>query len=346
MQANSLHPPNLHTLSENVIGSVLQQHSRPEHRLHNALGPQLFSMGQQHDPTPQGSTRAPTAKRGRPRINSGSSRSVRSSPKQPPAKLPYADEMKANIEEYHRQRRRRNQERYRERQRQLVVDLEARKHELQQEIGQLNRKHQVLMLGVPTKDTVWSVAVEYFRVFRCGLLITRGERIVGMDFLKAVMARDLDAGMVLGVDALARNWAVYTQYFRDVQIRLDRLDQVVENSLVATTTTSITITRNSLTKIFPHLMSDDFDYDKEREWSRIAGRLVNQRLVMRGSVHFNWDGTSNRVMGLITQADMVSPLLQLLGNLEDVSRVFRRARINPESNIVPGEYLDQYTLSY
>ncbi|ETO77468.1 hypothetical protein F442_07335 [Phytophthora nicotianae P10297] len=99
-------------------------------------------------------------------------------------------------------------------------------------------------------------------------------------------------------------------------------------------------------KIFPHLMSDDFDYDKEREWSRIAGRLVNQRLVMRGSVHFNWDGTSNRVMGLITQADMVSPLLQLLGNLEDVSRVFRRARINPESNIVPGEYLDQYTLSY
>ncbi|ETO77469.1 hypothetical protein F444_07341 [Phytophthora nicotianae P1976] len=75
MQANSLHPPNLHTLSENVIGSVLQQHSRPEHRLHNALGPQLFSMGQQHDPTPQGSTRAPTAKRGRPRIKSGSSRS-------------------------------------------------------------------------------------------------------------------------------------------------------------------------------------------------------------------------------------------------------------------------------
>ncbi|ETL95181.1 hypothetical protein L917_06979 [Phytophthora nicotianae] len=144
------------------------------------------------------------------------------------------------------------------------------------------------------------------------------------------MARDLDAGMVLGVDALARNWAVYTQYFRDVQIRLDRLDQKLTDQ----------------DKIFPHLMSDDFDYDKEREWSRIAGRLVNQRLVMRGSVHFNWDGTSNRVMGLITQADMVSPLLQLLGNLEDVSRVFRRARINPESNIVPGEYLDQYTLSY
>ncbi|KAF1783610.1 hypothetical protein GQ600_10345 [Phytophthora cactorum] len=82
MQANTFHPPNLDMLSENVIGSVVQ-HSRPERRLVNAAKPELSSLGQHHNITTQGSLRAPTATRGRPRIASGHSRSVRSSSQQP-----------------------------------------------------------------------------------------------------------------------------------------------------------------------------------------------------------------------------------------------------------------------
>ncbi|KAG3112570.1 hypothetical protein PI125_g8093 [Phytophthora idaei] len=55
--------------------------------------------------------------------------------------------------------------------------------------------------------------------------------------------------------------AAFTQYFRDVQLRLGRLDQVAENSLVATTTTSIS--RSSLRNMFPHLANNRLDHDKE-----------------------------------------------------------------------------------
>lgn len=42
-------------------------------------------------------------------------------------------------------------------------------------------------------------------------------------------------------------------------------------------------------------------------------------------------------MSLITQADMVSPLLQLLGNLEDASLVLSNALIQPDYNLVIGD---------
>ncbi|KAG6970154.1 hypothetical protein JG688_00005018, partial [Phytophthora aleatoria] len=146
------------------------------------------------------------------------------------------------------------------------VDLEAHKLELHQEIEQLSRKHEILILGVTTRDTVWSVAVEYFRVFRRGLLAARGARFLGLNFLKATMTRDLDAGTVQGLEALARNW--------------------------------------------PRPSRSTFGMSSFGwgDWTR----LVDQRLVMRGSVRFNWDGNTNRVESLITQADMALPLLQLL----------------------------------
>lgn len=167
-----------------------------------------------------------------------------------------------------------------------------------------------------------------------------------MGFLKATMSQDLDAGTVRGVEALAKNWAVFTKHFRDVYLHLDRLGHVTENSLVATTTTSLTITRNTLKNLFPGLACHRGDQDKESKLSRIAARLVGQRIVVHGSVLFYCDTSTHCIVSLITQGDMVTPLLQVLDNLEDVSLVFHHARINPEGNLVEGEYLDQYNLCY
>ncbi|OWZ17755.1 hypothetical protein PHMEG_0008255 [Phytophthora megakarya] len=157
------------------------------------------------------------------------------------------------------------------------------------------------------------------------------------------MAPDLEAGTFRGLAALARNWNAFTLFFQDVQIRLGRLDEIAENSLVATTTTSITITRNSLCYIFPHLMRHGLDRGEGgNQWSHIASSLLNRRIVMSGSVHFNWDSANKRVVGLFTQADMVSPLLHLLGSLEDISRIFTNALIDPECNLIDMKYLDKY----
>jgi hypothetical protein len=92
--------------------------------------------------------------------------------------------------------------------------------------------------------------------------------------------------------------------------------------------------------MFPHLVEG-----KATRLSSIADKLLGQRLVIRGSVRFDWDSGSSRVTRLISQGDMLSPLLQLLGNLDDVSLVFSRSRIQPDANLVIGDYLSQYAPS-
>ncbi|KAL3665172.1 hypothetical protein V7S43_009801 [Phytophthora oleae] len=264
----------------------------------------------------------------------------------PPTTQFFADSSRATtasyaqgIAAYERERQRKSKERYRTKQRQLTTDMEIYNHRLEKEIEQLQRTRDVVLAGdLATKRTVWCVAAEYFRVFQRGLPAVKSARTIGLDFLEATMDPELDAGTVQGLEALAWNWTVFTHFFTDVQIQLGRLEQIAENALVATTTTIITITSSSLSNIFPHLTNYGVDLGKANDWSRIAAKLLNQRLVMRGSVHFSWDSADSRVLRLITQTDMVTPLLRVLGNFEDVSRVFSHARINPDCNLVVDEY--------
>ncbi|GMF13506.1 unnamed protein product [Phytophthora lilii] len=115
-------------------------------------------------------------------------------------------------------------------------------------------------------------------------------------FLQTVVAPTVDIGTVSGVQALTNNWRLFTEFFPDIRVQLNR----------------------------PRNQS-------------IAARLADHRIVMQGPVRFNWDNTSNRMSGLYTQTDMVSPLLQLLGNLEDVLVVFSQARLTSDGIVVVGE---------
>ncbi|KAK1942269.1 hypothetical protein P3T76_006591 [Phytophthora citrophthora] len=247
-----------------------------------------------------------------------------------------------DIEAYHRERRRRNQERYRKRQRHDISKLEVDNQQLTTEIESLECRRNKLSYGVPsTKETIWSVASEYFRVFRRGLVLANGNRMPELDLLRATMSPEMDAGNAIGLEALARNWRVFTEFFQDVQLQLVRLDSVGENALVATATLSVTISRFSVHKIFPHLVTS-----KRQTLSSIAGRLLGQRLVTPVSVRFDWDCSSNRVVRLISQGDMLSPMLKVLGNLKDVSLAFSQALVKPDCNLVDADYLKHYTLCY
>ncbi|KAK1947551.1 hypothetical protein P3T76_001561 [Phytophthora citrophthora] len=322
MQNHLLFPPNLHSLSSNVIGDVALRSDNNNYVTTHSFTTQFFMDEHQ---------------RSRPNLTKATTTGRRQSrPILPAEKLPYADEMKENVAAYHRERRWKNQERYRTKQRQWVEAFELRNHKMEEEIRQLERTRDILTAKRPaTGSTVWSVAVEYFQVFRHGLPASGSVRAAAMDFLQAVMASGLDAGTVQGSEALARNWTVFAQFFQDVQVRLNRLEEITENSLVATTTTSFTITKSSISNIFPHLTNYGVDLGKGIEGSPIVAKLLNQRIVMRGSVHFWWDSdNNNRVVRLISQADMVSPLLGVLGNLKDVATVFNYARINTDCNIV------------
>eukprot|EP00644_Phytophthora_capsici_P016649 jgi/Phyca11/122181/e_gw1.47.133.1 len=236
-----------------------------------------------------------------------------------------------DLEAYNRERRRRNQERYRKRQRGFISKLELDSQQLTTEIESLESRRNELSYGVSTKATIWSVASEYFRVFRRGL---NGNRMAELDLLRANMSPEMDAGTVVGLEALARNWCVFTEFFQDVQLQLERLESIGDNTLVATATLSVTISRLSVHKIFPHLATS-----KRKALQSIARSLLGQRLVMPVSVRFDWDCSSNRVVRLISQGDMLSPMLKVLGNLEDVSLAFSQALVKPDCNLVVGDTL-------
>ncbi|GMF09964.1 unnamed protein product [Phytophthora lilii] len=155
-----------------------------------------------------------------------------------------------------------------------------------------------------------------------------------LDFLHASGSPDVELGTMQGFTALARSWRVLSHLFPDIHVQLYRVEQTAlsTDSLLASTTTTITITANTLYDVFPHLV-DDTD-DEDENCARIALKLLGQRLRMDGSVWFDWDRSSRRVVRLYSQADMLSPLLQLRGNLEDVSITFSKALVTPDFNLV------------
>ncbi|KUF82409.1 hypothetical protein AM587_10000147 [Phytophthora nicotianae] len=241
-----------------------------------------------------------------------------------------------------RERHRKNQERYRIRQRKLVEDLGLATRMLRDEIQHLKSKRNNISIGNSTQITLQMVATEYFRVFRHGFVEPDGSRIAELDFLRFSMAPDLDAGTVFGFEALVRNWGVFSQFFQDVRVYLESVEQTTEHSLLARTTTSVTFTEITLRDAF--LYQGHQECDQQERWVHIAGKLLGQRLDMHGSVQFTWDSSNHRVVGLISQADMITPLLKILGNVEDVSAVFSNARITAECNLVVGKYLLEYPL--
>ncbi|OWZ05959.1 hypothetical protein PHMEG_00021857 [Phytophthora megakarya] len=57
--------------------------------------------------------------------------------------------------------------------------------------------------------------------------------------------------------------------------------------------TSLTITDKTLRTVLPHLAMSG-------EWSPLASKLLNQKLIVRGSVHFEWDAARGQVNSRLT----------------------------------------------
>ncbi|KAL3658514.1 hypothetical protein V7S43_016398 [Phytophthora oleae] len=78
---------------------------------------------------------------------------------------------------------------------------------------------------------------------------------------------------------------------------------------------------------FPNLVADDRSLP-------IVHKLLEQRLVLCGSFYFEWNESSNCIQSFAFKADMLKPLLEVLGSLSDVSCVFHNARLTPDCGLV------------
>ncbi|KAG7375822.1 hypothetical protein PHYPSEUDO_015186 [Phytophthora pseudosyringae] len=232
-------------------------------------------------------------------------------------------------QKHQREIRRMRQIRYRKKQQDFMVTLDESNRQLQHEIDMLEQRRRAVSTAVPTERTLWSVAVEYFRLFRYGLQASASaERStvpsVQLDFLRSTMAPDVTYNAGRGVEAIMRNWEYFSQWFQNVEVDLDGLKKSGAGSLLARTTTTFTITKCTLVKVFPHLCGQDADATGRQ----LAATLLGQTIVMRGCTRFDWDSGYGRVTSMISESDMLTPMLRILGSLEHVSRVFEKSMIS------------------
>ncbi|KAK1931642.1 hypothetical protein P3T76_012971 [Phytophthora citrophthora] len=174
---------------------------------------------------------------------------------------------------------------------------------------------------IPIAPTTWALASEYFRQFNCYVASPGAFGPTASEFLHGMMDPDVLVGSLIGVEAALESWRFFTLCFEDVRMELKDMKMPTPDTLVASTTTSVCVTNKTIRHVFPHLIGD---------WGKLsplATRLVGETLVMKGSVLFRWDSSTDKVVKLHSQTDMLTSMLNLLHSLEDVSRVFDKARI-------------------
>ncbi|OWY93162.1 hypothetical protein PHMEG_00037544 [Phytophthora megakarya] len=144
------------------------------------------------------------------------------------------------------------------------------------------------------------------------------------------MAPGVTDGTVSGVDGIMETWKSMSLCFPRLVIELTSLENGPSGSIIATTKHSQTISENMLHNAFPRLIHEG------GESSQLVNKLLGGQIVIQATVHFEWDSDNSRVSSFVFKADLVTPMLRLLGNLEDVSYVFNNARLTPECRVVGG----------
>ncbi|GMF28123.1 unnamed protein product [Phytophthora lilii] len=146
-----------------------------------------------------------------------------------------------------------------------------------------------------------------------------------LKFIQHAMAPDVACSAGFGQEAIMKNWRL-TQFFGDVLVELDDMQTSSDSLVSAVTRTSVTITRRTFGTLLPHLNNPDIGSNEYK----LASKLLGQRIVMLGSAHFEWDDVHGLLASVMFQNDMLTPLLCLLGDLEEVALVFDKAAVSPE----------------
>ncbi|OWZ07949.1 hypothetical protein PHMEG_00019586 [Phytophthora megakarya] len=216
--------------------------------------------------------------------------------------------------------------RYRKKLEKYTESCELENIQMRLEIGSLEQHRRYLMT---THDNIWYVATEYFRLFQYGYMkptVSNASRttpfsLSQQDFVSKVIASDVAFNARCGRERMMKQWKLLSQWFAGIEFNLMELKSISAGSLVAATITSITFTERTMHIVFPHLMSG-----KRR---MLGEKLLNRRIVMHGSVRLVWSTTNCQIIGLFAESDMLTPVLRLLGNLQDTSYVFEKAAISP-----------------
>ncbi|KUF78957.1 bZIP transcription factor 1 [Phytophthora nicotianae] len=240
-----------------------------------------------------------------------------------------------------REQCRANQARYRQKQIDLVKKVEETVQKLRADIPILELQRNTLRHG--GQQDVWNVVVEYFRLFRFGVLvdlprtgkqreahttndsgnnIDNAEKKQQLAFLRSSMMEDVNLGERSGVEALMHQWRLYSSSFQNLCLQLRHIQRTTDRFVSVTATLNVTVSESTFENVFPHL-KDKF----------LRSKLLGQHLQVPYSVCFEWDAASWRLSRVETTTNFTTPLLLVLGNLLDVSSVLTRALITRDGAV-------------
>jgi hypothetical protein len=333
MDSAFLVPPNYQQLSNDVIGSVQQ---RTRHVRHSRSAPTRRIDTSDAKATPEDDGWSPTSVKRRKlehkAIDLSSLKRLHAATiadrkKAPLTRAAIASEEHTKIMDLlrlaktmERERRRVNQRKYRKKQEDLTATLETETQQLRDEVSHLEQQR----LDISGTGSVWEVTSEYFRLLRDSLHSRTHSSDVGLRFLQRTMVPAVVYNSFQGPKMILSSWASLQQ-LSDVEVELQALQRVANGSLEAVTTTSFTITERTLRTVFPHLCTNEI-----KSLSPLAMKLLDKRVVLRGSTRFEWDSSSDRVNRVTTQADFLTPALRLVRRLELAARVFEKALVTPD----------------
>ncbi|OWZ01549.1 hypothetical protein PHMEG_00027037 [Phytophthora megakarya] len=232
-----------------------------------------------------------------------------------------------------RQQSRVNMARHRKKMQDGVDKTEKDVHQLRDEIHKLEVQRELLRYIVSTQTTPWNVVAEYFRLFQLAFTKTNDPSSpydidVHRAFLRATMTPDVAVEYGIGPEVILEHFQRLSMYHPKLNVQLVHLDSASDDLVLATTRTDFAFTISTVENAFPHLLNDP------ELWTRIGSKLVGKQLVVRGFAYFGWDKVTSRVTSIHYKADMLTPMLKLLGNLNDVSRVFEHAGYRPDCTMV------------
>ncbi|KAL3673953.1 hypothetical protein V7S43_001639 [Phytophthora oleae] len=193
----------------------------------------------------------------------------------------------------------------------------------------------IISLGLAMNTTPWSVAAEYFRLFRHGTVDEEKpigaasvacDALVQQHFLRTTMSQDMSDGTMHGLEGVIQSWKFMSRCFDNIDIVPLRLENGPGGMLVANCKCNLTITENTLRLAFPQLLRGQVG----SKFSSLAANIVGKILAIQGTMHLCWDAEIGRMTSVTWQVDLVKPLLELVGSIEDVSRVFNHALIAPD----------------
>ncbi|OWZ19832.1 hypothetical protein PHMEG_0005860 [Phytophthora megakarya] len=227
-----------------------------------------------------------------------------------------------------KEQRRLVQKKYREKQINATSSLETSIQRLQDEVQAL----KTIGTAIQPSKNVWSVATGYFNTLqRCLREQTQFNSAATQfdslhHFVQETTTPDVLNCEEHGSEELIKNVSIL-QLFDDVDMILEGIHSISTHTVVAITKTSLSLTEKTLRNVFPHL----FDAGTHcTSMCVVAEKLRGQQIFLSGSTRFVWDTESERVVSILFKSDMITPILRILGNLEDVSRVFEGALITPD----------------